>query len=572
MATNTITVAAGQTSQPVPVGKDTVVSVTPGSGGRALLEYTYGSEVDQRNGVARWFPWVHGSVSVATSDVINGKGYVRLTAYTASASASVEAGVDAQVARTLVQDQSFSGGARGFLNKPNTCILFGSSSMAHNHYVNGVEEGYYGRGMVVQALQQLGWPLRIIRNSGRSGERARDAYARLKEDCIQYQPGYAFVLMGHNDITAGATGDEAFAWVKLTLDEMIANNITPIAINLFGTGFVTTPAMFDALCRFNHLLRQYALDNPVIHIDMYSGTLNFATGQAKTGITWDNHHRNSAGGQLGGDIIAAHLAGRFTPNWPISSPFDFTNIAPNPGLLGANVSGQNGYTSSGFSSSSGPHAMAATASGATSATIATAARADGRVGQVVTMALTSSGSPGSITVQFSLPLDTAWATGTAYTIGTVRRPTTANGFIYRCETGGTSHASTEPTWPTTLGHTVTDNGVVWRCLEKPLPGQVWEMESEFIDVSLSGSGRISTRILCSNSVPSTLKQFHSNFILISDSGEAYPTSLPSRVHHKTPEFVIPANTANMTLVVVLSGMNGTVISAGLAALALRRIS
>jgi hypothetical protein len=56
---------------------------------------------------------------------------------------------------------------------------------------------------------------------------------------------------------------------------------------------------------------------------------------------------------------------------------------------------------------------------------------------------------------------TAWATNTAYVAGDVVRPTSGNGHLFRCIVAGTSHASTEPTWPTTSGATVTDNTVTW---------------------------------------------------------------------------------------------------------------
>jgi type IV pilus assembly protein PilY1 len=54
----------------------------------------------------------------------------------------------------------------------------------------------------------------------------------------------------------------------------------------------------------------------------------------------------------------------------------------------------------------------------------------------------------------------AWAAGTAYTAGQIRRPTTANGYVYTVRTAGTS-GSTQPTWPTSDGKLVTDGTVIW---------------------------------------------------------------------------------------------------------------
>lgn len=56
----------------------------------------------------------------------------------------------------------------------------------------------------------------------------------------------------------------------------------------------------------------------------------------------------------------------------------------------------------------------------------------------------------------------AWAASTVYTLDNYRRPTTSNNLYYEVTTAGTSN-STEPTWPTTIGTTVTDGTVVWTC-------------------------------------------------------------------------------------------------------------
>ena len=55
----------------------------------------------------------------------------------------------------------------------------------------------------------------------------------------------------------------------------------------------------------------------------------------------------------------------------------------------------------------------------------------------------------------------AWATNTAYAIDDIRVPVTANGYQYRCSVAGTSHATTEPTWTTSLGVQNTDGTVTW---------------------------------------------------------------------------------------------------------------
>lgn len=58
---------------------------------------------------------------------------------------------------------------------------------------------------------------------------------------------------------------------------------------------------------------------------------------------------------------------------------------------------------------------------------------------------------------------TTWAASTAVTIGSVRRPTSGNGFVYRAVVAGTTSAS-QPTWPTVVGTTVSDGGVTWLCI------------------------------------------------------------------------------------------------------------
>jgi len=63
------------------------------------------------------------------------------------------------------------------------------------------------------------------------------------------------------------------------------------------------------------------------------------------------------------------------------------------------------------------------------------------------------------------PVADTWAVATAYTVGDVVQAVSPADFCYKCIIAGTSHAATEPTWPTTLGETIVDEGVTWQVVE-----------------------------------------------------------------------------------------------------------
>lgn len=70
------------------------------------------------------------------------------------------------------------------------------------------------------------------------------------------------------------------------------------------------------------------------------------------------------------------------------------------------------------------------------------------------------GNTGYVTAAYPA---TTWAALTAYTVGQVRLPSTANDRMYVCSVAGTSGA-TEPVWTTTVGNTQSADGTVsWVC-------------------------------------------------------------------------------------------------------------
>ncbi|HSY22315.1 MAG TPA: hypothetical protein VK841_09385 [Polyangiaceae bacterium] len=105
---------------------------------------------------------------------------------------------------------------------------------------------------------------------------------------------------------------------------------------------------------------------------------------------------------------------------------------------------------------SGRLPISTTASGAT---VVITCRTPGVRGNQHIVFLDASLQPSGMTASI---VGSTWAATTAYTTTQFVVPTVANGFYYKCTTGGTS-GSSQPTFPTTVGTTVTDGSVTWTC-------------------------------------------------------------------------------------------------------------
>lgn len=61
------------------------------------------------------------------------------------------------------------------------------------------------------------------------------------------------------------------------------------------------------------------------------------------------------------------------------------------------------------------------------------------------------------------PVYTTWSASRAYARGDFVVPTVNNGFCYQVTSASGTSAGSQPTWPTTVGNTVVDGGVTWTC-------------------------------------------------------------------------------------------------------------
>lgn len=80
---------------------------------------------------------------------------------------------------------------------------------------------------------------------------------------------------------------------------------------------------------------------------------------------------------------------------------------------------------------------------------------------------------------------TTWAASTAYAVGDIVRPTAGNAHLYRAIVAGTSHASTQPTWPTVSGQTVVDNTGTWAEIGRGLT-QIDAADPQWTTATISG--------------------------------------------------------------------------------------
>jgi len=73
---------------------------------------------------------------------------------------------------------------------------------------------------------------------------------------------------------------------------------------------------------------------------------------------------------------------------------------------------------------------------------------------------------GLVRLEVGTPASAAsWTGSTGYSFGDFVRPTTPNGWVYKCIGAGTSNSG-EPTWPTAFAESVDDNTATWEAYSK----------------------------------------------------------------------------------------------------------
>lgn len=448
--------------------------------------------------------------------------------------------------------------------RPPTYTIDGDSVMTVHYLANSTAALYWSQGMMNWCMAKAGWPWSMLNDGATSGHTTAEILAGIGTDVLQYQPGYALYNGGWNDIADAVPQAEIVANLQKYARICLDNGIVPIYIGLHANSAYSTFGAKNYINFINQSMRTFMQENGGLFVDTYSYTLDTATGGALADYTLDGTHFTTLGARVIGEgPLYTALQNLFADAYkPIVSTNDYRNTIWNPMLLGNNANNTRGFSRTTWASGNGPDAMTADTFNASGTLTDPAARTDGRVGQVWVMNPTISADNGSGRFYQSVNWFTAWATGTSYLLGNWRVPTRYNGYMYSASVAGTSGTS-EPTWPTTIGQTVTDNTVTWTCFAMPKAGETWQAEFELSQVAVtSGSGMPTCLVQCLNTAGSTLYTAYTNFWDTADTNEKWPTALSTNYVFRTPPFVIPQDCARLAPQFKMQGANGAVLVLG----------
>lgn len=453
--------------------------------------------------------------------------------------------------------------------RPPTYTIDGDSIMSVHSISNSTSAAYWSQGMVNWTMAKAGWPWSMANNAATGGHTTAQILAGIGTGVLQYQPGYAIYNGGWNDISAGVATFQTIANLQQYATICLNAGIVPVYIGLHATNSYTSVASKQSINLINQSMRTFMQQSGGLFVDLHSYTLDTSTGGALTDYTLDGLHFTTLGARVVGEgPLYTALQYLFANTYkPIVSTNDYRNTIANPMLLGSTASGSNGFTATTWTglpgpSVDGPNSMTADVLNATGTLTAPAARTDGRAGQSFLMTPTMTAANGFGRVYQSVNWFTAWSASGSFTLGAWRIPTRSNGYMYSVSTAGTSAAS-EPTWPTTVGETVTDGTVVWRCYAMPQAGETWQAEFEVDQVAVtSGSGMPTCIVQCLNETGTTLYSAYTNFWDSASAVEKYPTALNAAYIFRTPPFVVPATTARMLPQFKMQGANGAVLKLG----------
>lgn len=140
-----------------------------------------------------------------------------------------------------------------------------------------------------------------ILNKGVTGELSEQMLARFDSDVIRLSPKIVIILGGSNDLGWGLAPKEVFANLHDMYELSLRNGIVPIACSVPSIlGFDAGIAPRIAL---NKLIQEHCRKSELRCVDLFSATIDQATGRLASRYSSDGLHLNTDGYRKIGDTI-----------------------------------------------------------------------------------------------------------------------------------------------------------------------------------------------------------------------------------------------------------------------------
>lgn len=377
-------------------------------------------------------------------------------------------------------------------------------------------------------------------DKGVSGDTIESMAQRFDGDVLPLNAGWIGIQGGVNSITAGVSAGAILNRIEEMARKGLNSGARVVLTTVLPSTQINTNTMRATLAAVNTGLRNLATILPgAILCDWYMAWADPSTGDPAAGLSDDGTHPNLNGARVLGIALAAVLQTELPtiPQIVQSVNIDPTNLVYNGMANGNNASGTNGFVLGAGFTGTGPDGWEQIRSGTSTGTCSKVARSDYRQGSFQRIAAAVVGANETVFNNNRCDI-TKWSAAAAKTAGhSFVEPTTDNGFWYVATTTGNTGGA-EPTWPTSLGATVVDNAVTWRCVQKVNPGESWFAQCEFATSGLAGTA---LPIMQANLIDNGFSTLTQGACIYPAAYTTYPSSLPSSGVLRTPAFVIPSS-------------------------------
>lgn len=242
--------------------------------------------------------------------------------------------------------------------------------------------------------------------------------------------------------------------------------------------------------QLNDYIRQQASTGRIYLWEVANTVVDLTSTAWRSGFSGDGKHPNDVGLAAMARSLANTLNAISVPAHTIESRnfIDPYLITGNPSMYGNNASGANGFVAGTGVTGTGPHGWSLQTGNALLTVASSVAANPDTLEESNELSLDCSFGVANSYLELWKLMDvkTAWAANQAKKLGDFVVP--GNGFVYKCITlaGGNTHASTQPTWPTTIGDFVVDSGVTWLCMKQLVPGDILQASVDVKITSLAG--------------------------------------------------------------------------------------